>query len=261
MLGAIGGDLVGSRFEGRKRGIKTVEFDLFHEDCDITDDTVLTAATAEAILRDTDYSDSYREWHHRYPSAGFGSRFREWTRTAPGTVAMSFGNGAAMRVSPIGWAFPTLERVLEEAENSASQSHAHPEGIKAAQATAAAVFLARTGHSKEEIQRTLQDLTGYDLTIPVTEIRHRYSWSSESQDSVPQALRCFLEASSWEDAVRLAVSLGADSDTQAAIAGGVAEAAFGIEDRLRDEILSRLDRPILNVVTEFRGVFGPPQRP
>lgn len=222
MIGAILGDYVGSRFERRPQ--KSVEFELFHKDCRFTDDTIMTLATADALKNSRSYKEAYVEWGRRNPRAGYGQLFLNWLASSNPQPYGSYGNGAAMRVSPIGWAFNSLNRTLEEAKKSAIVSHDHPEGIKGAQAVATSIYLARVGKNKEFIQKTIEDSFGYDLSISLDELRPSYQFNTTCQGSVPQAIRCFLESENWESAVRNAVSLGGDADTMACIAGGIAEA-------------------------------------
>jgi ADP-ribosylglycohydrolase len=256
MLGAIAGDIFGAAFEGQP--LKKEDFDLFGERRRFTDDTVMTVATAEALLGDGDYAAAYRRWGRRYPGAGYGGMFRHWIGDPERGPYNSFGNGSAMRVSPIGWAFATLDGVLAEAARSAAVSHDHPEGIKGAQAAAAAVFLARSGASQAEIRAELAGRFGYRLDRSIAAIRPDYRFDPTCQGSVPEALTAFLEAADFEHAIRLAISLGGDADTQAAIAGGAAEAFFGgVPVRIEAEIRHVLDPMLLEVVEKFRSASWP----
>ena len=250
MLGAIAGDIIGSAHEWKS--VKYVDFPLFHPDARFTDDTVLTVATAHAILRGAppDYASSYLEFGRRYPHAGYGDSFRKWLNASDPQPYGSWGNGSAMRVSPVGWAFDTVEDVLREAERSASVTHDHVEGVKGAQSVALAVFRARTGASKEAIRDELTRRFDYDLRRTVYEIRPEYAFDVSSQGSVPEAIVAFLDSSDLESAIRLAVSLGGDSDTQACIAGAIAHAfygempkaiAAGVRERLPEELLEIVD--------------------
>jgi len=250
MLGAIAGDIFGAAFEGHP--LKKENFDLFGEDRRFTDDTILTVATADALMGDGDYALAYRTWGRRYPGRGYGGMFRLWLGDPSRGPYHSFGNGSAMRVSPIGWAFDTLDEVLTEAERSAAVTHDHPEGIKGAQATAAAVHFARIGATKGEIRAEISGRFGYNLDRTIAAIRPDYRFDVTCQGSVPEALIAFLEADDFEHAIRLAISLGGDADTQAAIAGGVAEAFFGgVPERIEAEIRTVLDPPLLGVVERF----------
>ncbi len=221
LIGAVAGDVVGSVHEGTPT--KSTDFPLLESGCHFTDDTVLTVATAAAILDGSSYGDSYRRWSLKYPRAGYGFHFTLWMRRPDPEPYRSYGNGSAMRVAPVGLAFDGAERVLEEAARSASCTHDHPEGIKGAQAVALAVFRARTRTPKEDIRAEIAERFGYDLARTVEDVRPGYKFDVRCQGSVPEALLCFFEADSTERAIRLAVSLGGDADTQACIAGGIAE--------------------------------------
>jgi ADP-ribosylglycohydrolase len=258
MLGAIAGDIIGSIYEFAP--IKSKDFPLFDPRCRFTDDTVLTVAVARAILTGTGYRENLLELGRRYPGAGYGRAFSRWLHAEDSQPYHSWGNGAAMRVSPVGLAFATPERVLEEAAQSAVVTHDHPEGIKGAQAVALAVFLARSGHSREAIRRQLGERFGYDLERPLDAIRPGYVFDVSCQGSVPEALIAFLESDSWEDAVRNAVSLGGDSDTLACIAGAVAEAFYGgVPPAVRERALALLPAD-LRAVAEAFGAWYPPVR-
>lgn len=254
MLGAIAGDVIGSVYEGRP--IKTTTFPLFDKDARFTDDTVLTVAVARSILRGTDYLSSIKTVGRRYPNAGYGGTFIQWLFSDDSQPYNSWGNGSAMRVSPIGFAFDTVEDVLAEAEQSAAVTHNHPEGIKGAQATALAIFLARTGRDKPAIKREITTRFGYDLEPSLADIRPHYRFDVSCQGSVPQAIIAFLEANSVEEAIRNAISLGGDSDTQACLAGGIAEAFFGqISPAIVMEVRRRLPEEFLNIIDEFYSTF------
>ena len=252
MIGAIIGDVVGSVHE--RSGTKSTTFPLLVPQSRFTDDTVMTIATAEALLSGEPYDRVYRRWGRRYPHAGYGGAFRRWLHAEEAGPYGSWGNGSAMRVSPVALACDSVEHVLGEAERSAAVTHDHPEGIKGAQAAALAVFLARAGTSKAEIRRELTDRFGYDLSRTIDEIRPTYRFDVSCQGSVPEALIAFLDTPSLEDAVRTAISLGGDADTQAAIAGAAA-AAFddAVPEELLDAIRGRLPadmRAVLDVFTE-----------
>lgn len=254
MLGAIAGDVIGSVHEFV--GTKTKQFPLFVPESTFTDDTVLTVAMAEALLGDGDYGSALRRWGRRYPDASYGWRFRCWLNTPEPKPYGSFGNGSAMRVSPVGWAFDTEEEVLREAERSALPTHDHPEGIRGAQATALAILLARHGAAQAEIAREIERRFGYDLSFSISGIRRDYRFDETCRGSVPQALVAFREAADFEDCVRNAVSLGGDADTLACIAGSVAEPFFGgVPDPIAGTTLERLDSRMRKVVDEFRRRF------
>jgi len=260
MLGAIAGDIIGSRFE--RHNVKSTEgWDLFDNNgkSRFTDDTVLTLATAEALLEGSEYAQVYRKFARMYPGAGYGGAFRKWflAPECPGPYN-SFGNGSAMRVAPIAWAKESLEDVLAEAERSAGVTHNHPEGIKGAQVVATAVFLARKGSPPMEVRDLISSRFGYDLARTVAEIRPVYKFDVTCQGSVPEAITAALEGSDFEDVIRRAISLGGDSDTIACIAGAVAEARFGcIPDRIKAETLSRLTAPLRTLTTRFIKRFMP----
>jgi ADP-ribosylglycohydrolase len=256
MIGAVSGDIIGSVYEARP--IKTKDFPLFHPRCRFTDDTVLTVAVADAILSGSSYRDSIRDWGRRYPHAGYGGSFIGWLQEDEPRPYGSWGNGSAMRVSPVGFAFETEEEVLDHARRSAEVSHNHREGIKGAQAVALALFMARRGGDKTVMRRELSDRFGYNLDRTVQEIRPGYRFDVSCQGSVPEAIIAFLDSDSWEDAVRNAVSLGGDSDTLAAMAGGIAEAFYGrVPDDVRRQSEELLDPPLLEVVRRFEAAYPP----
>lgn len=255
MLGAIIGDIIGSTREHHR--IKTKDFELFENGCDFTDDTVLTIATADAILNNKNYGDAYKDYSLRFPNRGYGGSFYKWMLDITSGPYNSFGNGSAMRVSPIGWAFDTLKKVLDEAKKSAEVTHNHPEGIKGGQAVASAVFLARTGSSKDKIRDYLQSTFQYDLDRPVDEVRLRCTGDCSCMKSVPEAIICFLESTSFEDAIRNAISLGGDADTQACIAGSIAEAYYKvIPKEIKDRSIYLLDDNLKSKLYEFNTKFN-----
>ena len=250
MLGAIIGDIAGSTYEFHNA--RNPDFELFPEESFFTDDSILTVAIADAILSKRPYGECIREYGLRYPDAGYGNKFRNWLMQDDYKPYYSFGNGSAMRVSPAGWAFNTLEMVMEEAEKTAFPTHNHPEGIKGAQAVAAAIFLARTGSSKEDIKKSIEIHTGYDLSRSFDEIRLKYRYNEICQQTVPESITCFLESLDFEDALRKAIWLGGDSDTIACIAGSIAEAFYGeIPSTMVQLAENTLDDNLLSVVKEF----------
>ncbi|ABW25094.1 ADP-ribosylglycohydrolase family protein [Acaryochloris marina] len=256
MLGAIAGDIIGSVFEPHWRRIKRKEFDLFSKKSKFTDDTVLTIAVADAILHQKAYAHTIKDYYRRYPKAGYGKTFREWGASDSMEAYHSWGNGSAMRVSAVGFAFDDLETVLQEAEQSAAVTHNRPEGIKGAQATAAAIYLGRQGRSKAEIKTYIETTFGYDLRLSLEEIRPQYQFDSSCQGSVPQAITAFLESTDFEDAIRNAVSLGGDSDTQACIAGGIAQGFYGgVPKQIAQETWARLDADLQQVVEAFMATY------
>ena len=246
MLGAITGDIIGSRFEFN--GIKSTDFELFGRGCRYTDDSAMTMAVAEWLLDDPSHTLEVLEqkmvkYGELDPNAGYGGKFYDWLfnprKLWPDGVRRpynSWGNGSAMRVSAVGWMFDTMEETLRVVELSASITHNHPEGIKGAQAVAAAVFMARNGFSKEEIKNYIAKSFGYDLNRTIDQIRPIYQFEVSCQKSVPVAIIAFLDSTDYESAIRLAISLGGDADTQACIAGGIAEAFYGMPDALVEDI-------------------------
>ncbi|MBP7586032.1 MAG: ADP-ribosylglycohydrolase family protein [Spirochaetes bacterium] len=255
MIGAITGDIVGSIYEHRP--IKRTDFPLFDRSCRFTDDTVLTVAVADAILCGAPYAEKLREWHALYPHAGYGGSFRRWASTPGAGPYNSWGNGSAMRVSPVGYAFDTIGCVLDQAARSAEVTHNHPEGIKGASAVAAAIFMARTGSSKHDIGGFVESEFGYDMSRTIDGIRPSYRFDVSCQGSVPEALMAFMESVDFEDAVRKAVSLGGDSDTIACIAGAVAEAFYGgVPGSIRARALAHLDDRLRGVVGRFVERYG-----
>lgn len=251
MLGAIAGDIIGSVHEGA--GTKTRDFPLFTPASTFTDDTVLTVAVAEVLLEGGDFVDVFHDYFHRYPDAGFGGIFRQWAAAREREPYHSFGNGSAMRVSPVGFAAGSLDEALALAQRSAEVTHSHPEGIRGAQAVAAVIYLARGGAAKTEILSEVEARFGYDLSASLDDIRPRYRFDVTCRGSVPPAIIAFLEASGVEAAIRNAVSLGGDADTLACMAGGMAEAFYGgVPRALREEALARLDPDLRRVVEAFR---------
>lgn len=224
MFGTFIGDVVGSPYE--KKPIKMMNFPLFSKDSRFTDDTVMTAATAYAILTQTSYAVAYKKFGRAYPERGYGRSFKEWLVSDSMEPYNSWGNGSAMRVSPIGYAFNSIKAVLREAKESACATHNHPEGIKGAQAVALAIYFARKGKNKIYIKKEISKRFGYNLQRKVNTIRKTYQFDVSCQGSVPEAIICFLESKNFEEAIRLSISLGGDSDTQAAIAGSIAEAYY-----------------------------------
>ncbi len=255
MLSAIAGDVIGCAYE--RNPIKTTSFPLFSEMSRFTDDSVMTIAVAQAILEQTDYGTSMKTFGRKYPDAGYGGSFYEWIFQIGVFPYRSFGNGSAMRVSPIGFAYDKIDNVLIEARRSAEVSHDHPEGIKGAQATALGVLLARQGASKEEIRNEVSRRFDYDLQRSVEEIRPSYQFDVSCQGSVPEAIIAFLDSANYEDAVRNAVSLGGDSDTLACIAGGIAHAYYKvIPANIVTATRKALPEMLLSVVDRFSEKYG-----
>jgi len=257
MLGSIIGDIAGSIYEWRR--IKHKGFQpLLAEDAFFTDDTVLTVAVADALLGDRPPVDAFKDWGRRYPNSGWGGRFRQWLFSNETAPYGSFGNGAAMRVSPAGLLGRTLDEALELARRVTEVTHDHPEGLKGAAATTQAIFMARAGEPAAAIRTAIAEGYGYDLSRTLDEIRPAYGFNETCQGTVPEALISALEATSYEDAIRNAISLGGDSDTLAAIAGGVAEARFGIPETIAKEGWRRLPADIQAVLERLYRRAGQP---
>jgi ADP-ribosylglycohydrolase len=250
MLGAIAGDIIGSVHEFLQE--KTMDFPLFVEASRFTDDSVLTIAVADCLLTGSSYVDRFHEYARRYPDRCYGAGFWHWVESGSRKPYNSWGNGSAMRVSPVGFAMPTLEGVLDEAKRSAEVTHDHPEGIRGAQATALAIFLGRQGESKATIRESINDMFGYDLNRSINAIRPTYSFNESCQGTVPEAIIAFLDSSDYEEAIRLAISLGGDADTLACIAGGIAEAFYGgVPKAIAEVAMARLDDNLRNTVVRF----------
>lgn len=274
MIGAIAGDIIGAPYE--YANFKRMDFDIFRKQTDFTDDTVMLLAVAKWILDSLHNPNKFSmekleefmvEFGEKYPSAGYGVKFNRWlfyyeeligqdgkyaTKRIPYN---SYGNGSAMRVIPVGWAFETIEDTLKVAKISAEITHNHIEGIKGAQATAAAIFLARNGKSKEEIRSYVEQNFGYDLQRTCDEIRPSYKFDGSCQGTVPEAIIAFLDSSDFENAIRLAVSLGGDADTLACITGGIAEAFYGIPEVFKTFVNSFLREDLKTVLDDFCKVF------
>ena len=275
MIGAILGDIIGSPYEF-DMGDKTKTFPLFSEGSYFTDDTVMTIAVAEAFMEAhgtklehfehgwyistespsdevirAKLVESMQKWGHRYPGAGYGLRFCDWLDREDPQPYTSFGNGSAMRVSSVAWLYNDLETVRRMARISAEVTHNHPEGIKGAEATAAAIFLGRTGHSKAEIKAYMEKEFCYNLSRTCDEIRPDYCHVESCQETVPEAITAFLEGDSFEDVIRTAVSLGGDCDTLTCIAGSIAEGFYGVPEELEQECRSRLTSDLLEILEKF----------
>lgn len=259
MFGAILGDIIGSPYEF-DMGNKTKDFPLFSKHSQFTDDSVMTIAVAEALMESTGQSDdeikaaliySMQRWGCKYPNAGYGGMFYYWLREKEPHPYNSYGNGSAMRVSSVGWLFDTLDETRHVARLTAEVSHNHPEGIKGAEATASAIFLARTGKSKDEIHDYIVKEFGYDLSRTCDEIRPTYHHMESCQQTVPEAITAFLDGLDFEDVLRTAVSLGGDCDTLTCIAGSIAEAYYGVPDELRKECINRLPKEMSEILLVF----------
>ena len=254
MIGAIAGDIIGSVYEWHN--IKTKKFPLFSENCFFTDDTVLTVALADTILTGASYADNLKTFYRWYPDSGYGSGFHLWAQSRTSEPYNSYGNGAAMRISPVGYAYDDLQTVLDKAAEFTGVTHNHPEGIKGGQATAAAIFLARRGKSKDEIKEYIETTFQYDLSKHVDEIRPTYRFNESCQGTVPQAIRAFIDSIDFEDAIRTAVSLGGDSDTLACITGGIAQAFYGgVPEPIESRVYTILDERLGEITRQFMKRF------
>lgn len=260
MIGAIVGDFVGSAYEFAPT--KNYNFELVTPASSITDDTIMSLAIADALMQPTvhaQYGARMQHWGRKYPNpkGGYGGAFKQWLESADPQPYNSFGNGSAMRVSAIGWVFTELETVQVEAAASAGVTHNHAEGIRGALATASAVWLARNGYNKEAIRAEVERL-GYTLDFSIINIKPHYGFHETCQLTVPAAIRCFYESTSYEDCIRMAVSLGGDADTMACIAGGIAEAYYGedcIPADLKAKALATLPTDLLGVYNRFRELY------
>ena len=265
MYGAILGDIIGSPFEF-DRGDKTKDFKLFSRRSHFTDDSVMTLAVCEALLKvgqdatvkeiEDAVISSMQSWGRRYPQAGYGGYFRRWLTACHPEPYNSFGNGSAMRVSAAGWLYDSLEKTRTVAKATANVTHNHPEGIKGAEATASAIFMARNGSSKEEIKKYIEKEFHYDLNRTLNEIRPDYHMDETCQKTVPEAIIAFLEATDFEDAIRNAVSLGGDTDTLGAITGSIAEAYYGIPEWLMTECRKRINKDMRVVLDDFNDALS-----
>ena len=260
MIGAILGDIIGSPYEF-DRGNKSKDFPLFSRNSKFTDDSVMTIAVADAFLSlppqvsDEDIHRflvrSMQTYGQAFPHAGYGGMFRRWLKAPNPQPYGSYGNGSAMRVSSVGWLFDNLETVRHMARLSAEVTHNHPEGIKGAEATASAIFLARTGSSKSEIKAYIEENFHYDLSRTCDEIRPTYHHVESCQETVPEAITAFLEGGSFEDVIRTAVSLGGDCDTLTCIAGSMAEGFYGVPEELKQQCRERLPEDLRKVLRRF----------
>ena len=262
MIGAILGDVVGSRFEFNN--IKSKNFNLFDSKCTFTDDTVMTLAVAKALMKFEKITDikefkkelvtTMHEVGEKYPHCGYGGNFGVWIEEKLTEPYNSCGNGSAMRVSPVAWYANSIKECEALAAASAEVTHNHPEGIKGAAAVAGAIYIARPTHSMAEIKEYVKRFYTIDFTLD--EIRESYDFYETCQKSVPQALQAFFESTDFEDAIRNAISIGGDSDTIAAITGSVAEAYYGIDEEMKKSALSFLDPYLLNIAKEFCGKYN-----
>ena len=259
MLGAIAGDIIGSAYEFDS--IKHKDFPLFTDRSAFTDDTILSVAVAEVILKGGSYSEAIKRYAQAYPNpvGSYGARFQQWAASSTMEPYNSWGNGSAMRVSAVGFAYDEMAQVLDVAKQTAEVTHNHPEGIKGAQATAAAILLAKRGQRKDQIKAFVESTFGYDLGRSLKEIRPTYSFNESCQQTVPESIIAFLESTDYEDAIRNTISLGGDTDTMGSITGGIAEAYYGgVPDDIVQETLSRLDEPLKKVTLRFCDQFTQP---
>ena len=264
MIGSIIGDIVGSVYEFAN--IKTKDFPLFggHQGVsnEYTDDSILSFATADWLLHGGDVAHYYFTYAkaYPYPMGSYGGMFVQWlhrvNRGLPAVPYNSCGNGSAMRVGPVGWAYSSRSEVLAAAKVSAECTHNHPEGIKGAQAVALCIWMARGGAAKEDIRREVEARFAYDLSFSCDSIRLDYGWGGTCQDSVPQAIRAFLDGKDFEDSIRNAISLGGDSDTLACITGSIAEAYFGVPRWMRDKAITYLPQEFISLLESFEHRFG-----
>ena len=260
MYGAILGDMIGSPYEF-DQGNKSKEFPLFSENSQFTDDTVMTLAVGEVFCDAQPNADpewirmrlirGLQHYGRKYPDAGYGVMFSRWLTAKDPKPYSSYGNGSAMRVSAVAWLYHSLEKVRQMARLSAEVTHNHPEGIKGAEATASAIFLARTGSTKAQIRSYIEENFGYDLSRTCNEIRPGYCHVESCQQTVPEAIIAFLEGESFEDVIRNAVSLGGDCDTLTCIAGAIAEGFYGVPEELKEQCRKRLPESLLNVLLRF----------
>lgn len=263
MIGAIIGDIVGSRFEGWVHpNCKSKNFEMFHKDCSFTDDSVMTVAVAKALL---DYDGdvemlrgfataTMQEYGMRYPNAGYGGMFHKWIRSVDPKPYNSYGNGSAMRTSPCAYSAKNLEEAIEISRAIAEITHNHPEGIKGAEVTTLAIFMALHGGTIDDIRECI--LTNYyNIDFTLDEIRADYEFDVTCQGSVPQALEAFFESTNFEDAIRNAISIGGDSDTVGAITGGIAEAYYGVPNKIREQALNYLDDDLRKIIADFENRY------
>lgn len=262
MIGSIIGDIVGSIYEFTPNNIKTKQFEFFNPNGSYTDDSILTFATADWLLHGGEVANYYSKYGEKYPwpMGGYGGEFKLWLvrsiRQQDYRPYNSCGNGSAMRVGPVGWAFDTIEEILAKAKESAECTHNHPEGIKGAQATALAIMMARHGCDKNEIRSEIEKRFEYDLQFTCEQIRPTYTWGGTCQDSVPQAIVAFLDREDYEDSIRNAISIGGDSDTIGCITGSIAEAYFGVPADLRTSAMKYLPEEFQSIISEFENKFG-----
>lgn len=255
IIGSIVGDVIGSIYEFKN--IKSVDFPLFDDRCIFTDDTVLTIAVADALLNKKEFARNIWEYGNRYPTAGYGGTFCSWLSDDNLVPYNSWGNGSGMRVSAVGFAYNTIQDVLEISKQTAEITHNHPEGIKGAQSISSAIFLARQGYSKIAIKDYISQTFNYNLNFTLDEIRPTYKFEVSCQKSVPQAIVSFLESADFESSIRLAISIGGDSDTIAAMCGGISAAFYKeIPQEIIDFTLSKLPQEFIDIINQFDKKYG-----
>lgn len=262
IIGAVIGDTIGSVYEFNST--KDYNFNLFDDRMEYTDDSIITIAVADWILHDhllsqSDLAKRMRKWGNKYPypMGSYGGTFSCWLSCKDMVAYNSWGNGAAMRVSPVGFAFDTLEETLRIARISAEVTHNHPEGIKGAQATATTIFLARQGKTKAEIKEYITHAFGYNLNYTCEDIKDSYGFEESCQETVPQSIVAFIDSTDFEDAIRLTVSLGGDADTMGAITGAIAAAYYKeIPQNLYDFALEKLPEDLRKIVDEFEEKYA-----
>lgn len=255
IIGAIAGDVIGSIYEWNN--VKTTDFIMFTPKSDFTDDTVLTVAIADCILNQKDFSQTMWEYGRKYHGRGYGGNFWKWLRSNDPQPYGSYGNGSAMRVSAVGFAYESIEEVMDIAKQTAEVTHNHSEGIKGAQAVASAIFMARKGKSKQEIKHYISNTFDYNLDFTLDYIRPTYEFDVTCQGSIPQSIVAFLESDNFESAIRLAISIGGDSDTIACIAGGIASAFYKeIPDKIIDFVTRRLPDEFIEILNKFDEDFS-----
>jgi len=255
MIGAIAGDIIGSVYEFTDEKPE-YDFPLLDNNSNFTDDTVLLVALADSILNNSEYKTKMREYYRLYPYCSYGGTFHQWARGTIDGPYNSWGNGSAMRVSPIGWAYNNVDIVLQKAKECAVITHNHPEGIKGAQATALAIYLSRIGSTKQKIKKEIKDRFNYNLNLDLEDLRENYIFNESCQGTVPQAIFTFLVSDNFEDSIRKAIYIGGDSDTLACINGSIAEAFYkGVPKGIKDQVFSKLDNQLTEVVKNFENNF------
>jgi ADP-ribosyl-[dinitrogen reductase] hydrolase len=247
MIGAIAGDIIGSEYEFHN--ISWEDFDFFGKKSTYTDDSILTVATADAIMDKAGYAQYYLDYAQAFPNRGWGGNFLQMVKTGKLVPYNSYGNGSAMRVSPVGWACNSVKEVMEEAKKTAEVSHDHPEGIKGAQATALAIFMARSGKTKEEIKKAIE-VIGYNLSMPLKD--YDRSFDESCQGTLPKCFAIFLETDNYEQAIRKSIACGGDVDTIGCIVGGICQAYYGMPSRdIVESVYKKIPPHLAKITTAF----------